>query len=82
MLENEIKSIQELPTVAKADISAKCECGASLAANQKFCSICGKDVEQITTQATAALENVKRCSTCGANMKEAAKFCTKCGTKQ
>lgn len=46
----------------------KCNtCGAELARNQKFCSVCGAKVS-------------KRCIKCGAELNEGAKFCVECGT--
>lgn len=81
-VEEEIKKIQEMSASADISIVARCECGAEITANQKFCASCGRDVKEVTMQALAPQEGMKRCSTCGAEIKETAKFCGKCGAKQ
>ncbi|MBM4139875.1 MAG: zinc ribbon domain-containing protein [Nitrospira sp.] len=81
-VEEEIKKVQAMSASEDIGIVARCECGAGITANQKFCASCGGDVKAVTMQPSAPQEVMKRCSTCGAEIKETAKFCGKCGAKQ
>lgn len=56
-----------------------CEsCGATLKAEDVFCSQCGAQVEE---DDFSDAEGIKHCQNCGAEHSEDQKFCGKCGTK-
>lgn len=56
------------------DIPKTCEkCGATLNANQKFCSNCGADTQS---------SNQAKCVSCGASIDVNSKFCPECGSSQ
>lgn len=81
-IEHEIKKIQAHAEIARANSVASCECGARLIINQKYCSVCGKNVSDIVAKTAIPAENIKLCPNCGADIKQASKFCAKCGMKQ
>lgn len=56
-----------------------CEsCGATLKAEDVFCSQCGAPVEE---DDFSDAEGIKHCQNCGAEHDKEQKFCGKCGTK-
>lgn len=59
------------------DSSLKCECGADLNENMKFCMTCGKKVDQIEEPIKVA---TIACA-CGSEVAIDALFCMECGRK-
>lgn len=58
-----------------------CEnCGATLKAEDAFCSQCGAPVEEDDDDISDA-EGIKHCQNCGAEHSKDQKFCSKCGSK-
>lgn len=54
--------------------NVKCDCGAKLDMNNKFCSECGKKIEYST-------ESIGTCKECSSEIKEDYAYCVCCGNK-
>lgn len=55
-------------------------CGGNIIKGKKFCSVCGKPVQQNINIITQDISNIF-CPKCGNKIKSGKKFCTSCGTK-
>ena len=57
------------------------KCGAEVAKDASFCSICGTAVPKPEPAEPTDPLNTMKCSNCGAPAKEGMRFCTACGTR-
>ncbi|KYD05519.1 zinc ribbon domain-containing protein [Heyndrickxia sporothermodurans] len=76
MIFNAQKSI-ELQS-KKNQIAHKCQCGASISENDKFCGVCGTKVE---IQSEVDLGSTIVCQSCEEEIPETSSFCKCCGMK-
>ncbi len=65
-------------------------CNAEIQSGSKFCTECGKPVEETASESSEVEENtneteaselVLKCPQCNSNLKAEEKFCTECGSK-
>lgn len=76
LIEVQSKAQQEIEGLKS---TRKCECGAIIPEDSKFCVKCGKKIEmQEVVQSEQKTETIQRCE-CGAIIPQGAKFCVKCG---
>lgn len=71
---------REQITALKGMISCP-KCGASIAPNSTFCSVCGSKLEELNTSPKQEENESDVCPNCGRKVDKDAAFCTYCGTR-
>ena len=69
MVTEQMKDVTKNISISNNEERRCSNCNAQLSGNQKFCSECGKPVDDI-------------CSNCGAILRKGQKFCPECGKSQ
>lgn len=57
------------------------KCGASIASNSTFCSVCGSKLEELNSSPKQEENESGVCPNCGRKVDKDAAFCTYCGTR-
>lgn len=57
------------------------KCGASIAPNSTFCSVCGSKLEELNLSPKQEEDESSVCPNCGRKADKDAAFCTYCGTR-
>lgn len=65
----------ELEKIKKSSDTNKCECGNIIKLEDKFCSVCGMSLEDLSKDETIT------CEFCGAEIDEDSNYCVCCGSK-
>ena len=69
------KNIKELEKINNSNKVIECECGNKLNNNDKFCSVCGKNIEELKCEETII------CGTCNLEIDIDSNYCVCCGKK-